>query len=197
MLVTQLGVNELPTYLRAVTDRTYTEFHSTISRYTLLSLQPQRPGLEARTKADHRQPAVFLHPSRLRTSSEGGPWRGGLRPCRFLCPVFQPCHAPAHPIWKWGAGFKPHTEEVVPCVNTRSAVPDRRHVSHAAFPSPPPTACPPRTRRRPMDNPRQHTRYGLTAEYRNADIHLNSRVLCETLSSSPRQGSQHSSSTQL
>lgn len=48
-----------------------------------------------------------------------------------------------------------------------------------------------------MDNPRQHTRYGLTAEYRNADIHLNSRVLCETLSSSPRQGSQHSSSTQL
>ncbi|AOY90478.1 hypothetical protein BKK79_00515 [Cupriavidus sp. USMAA2-4] len=31
-----------------------------------------------------------------------------------------------------------------------------------------------------MDNPRQHTRYGLTAEYRNADIHLHSRALCET-----------------
>ncbi|MHA7680068.1 hypothetical protein [Cupriavidus sp. PET2-C1] len=31
-----------------------------------------------------------------------------------------------------------------------------------------------------MDNPRQHARYGLTAEYRNADIHLSSRVLCET-----------------
>ncbi|WP_416048219.1 hypothetical protein [Cupriavidus basilensis] len=31
-----------------------------------------------------------------------------------------------------------------------------------------------------MDNPRQHTRHGLTAEYRNADIHLSSRVLCET-----------------
>jgi len=31
-----------------------------------------------------------------------------------------------------------------------------------------------------MTHPRQHTRYGLTAEHRNADIHLHTRVLCES-----------------
>ncbi|MDF3836295.1 hypothetical protein P3W85_25585 [Cupriavidus basilensis] len=31
-----------------------------------------------------------------------------------------------------------------------------------------------------MDKPRQHTRHGLTAEYRNADIYLSARMPCET-----------------
>lgn len=36
----------------------------------------------------------------------GGPWRGCVRARRFpKTPVFQPCLVPAHPIWKWGAGF--------------------------------------------------------------------------------------------
>ena len=31
-----------------------------------------------------------------------------------------------------------------------------------------------------MTSPHQHTRYGLTAEHRNADIHLHTRIPCES-----------------
>jgi len=31
---------------------------------------------------------------------------GRLRPAGADVPVFQPCCLPAHPIWKWGAGFR-------------------------------------------------------------------------------------------
>lgn len=58
--------------------------------------------------ADNRRCAVFLRPrafARLQWAGLGGE---GFGPAGANVPVFQPCHVPAHPIWKWEAGFQPN-----------------------------------------------------------------------------------------
>lgn len=56
--------------------------------------------------ADNRRRAVFFRPYTKRASFQ---WAGlggeGIGPAGANVPVFQPCHVPAHPIWKWEVGF--------------------------------------------------------------------------------------------
>lgn len=56
--------------------------------------------------ADDRQCAVFLRPYAFARLFNGWAMVGRLRPAGADVPVFQPCYLPAHPIWKWGAGFR-------------------------------------------------------------------------------------------
>jgi hypothetical protein len=59
--------------------------------------------------ADNRRRAVFLRPH---TKYSPFQWAGlggeGFGPAGANVPVFQPCQVPAHPIWKWEAGFNPN-----------------------------------------------------------------------------------------